>query len=97
MLNKDLLPHFGLKILKQLNKRGWTKESVIETIQRPVRIASTRDERFNPNGTQNDEPATIYYRSDGHYVICNDVSADIVQVSDTNDLHWIDPVGCQMK
>jgi uncharacterized protein len=32
-----------------------------------------------------------YYRNDGHYVVCNDLTGDIVQVSDTHDPNWIDP------
>ncbi|MBD2004233.1 MULTISPECIES: colicin E5-related ribonuclease [Cyanophyceae] len=88
---------FGSKILQQLSKRGWTKEAVIATIQNPCYTYATRDKRFNPDGTKNNEAATIYYRSDDHYVICNDMSGDIVQVSDTNDPEWIDPFTSQKE
>jgi hypothetical protein len=93
MINgNERLPHFGAKILKQLSKRGWTSETVLATIQKPARTAPTKDTRYNPDGTQKNDLATVYYRSDGHYVICNDLSQDIVQVSDTTDSNWVDPL-----
>ncbi|MBO1348474.1 MAG: hypothetical protein EBE86_014270 [Hormoscilla sp. GUM202] len=76
-----------------MSKRGWKQQSVVATIQNPASTAATRDNRYNIDGTQKNEPATVYYRSDGHYVVCNDLTGDIVQVSDTNDPNWIDPFG----
>ena len=84
---------FGAKILQQMRKRGWSVDSVAATINTPARTAATLDERYNPDGTQKNEPATVYYRGDGHYVVCNDITGDIVQVSNTNDPNWIDPFG----
>lgn len=84
---------FGAKILKQLSKRGWTKESVMEIIQKPAHTAQTQDKRYKHDGTRENAPATIYYSGEGHYVIRNDLTGDIVQVSDTNDPGWVDPFG----
>lgn len=84
---------FGAKILKQLSKRGWTKESVMEIIQKPAHTARTQDKRYKHDGTQENAPATIYYSDEGHYVIRNDLTGDIVQVSNTNDPGWVDPFG----
>jgi predicted double-glycine peptidase len=67
------------------------------TIQSPARTAPTQDHRHNRDGSQNDEPATVYYRNDGHYVVCNDLTGDIVQVSDTHDPNWIDPFANPIK
>lgn len=89
-------PVFGSKIKKQYPKRGWTEENIIETVQNPARTAATRDERYNPDGTKKNEPATVYYRTDGHYVTVNDLTRDIVQISDLNDPDWIDPFGVKI-
>lgn len=35
-------------------------------------------------------PATIYYCRDGHYIILDDVTNDIVQGSKLFDLGWLD-------
>ena|GEM_PF-2990984 len=37
------------------------------------------------------DPATVYYRADGHYVVRNDVTGDVFHVSDTADPNWYDP------
>jgi len=41
-------------------------------------------------GTQNSDPATAYYKNGG-YVVVNDVTGNIVQVSDLNDPNWKAP------
>lgn len=83
---------FGKKILKQLEKRGWTEESVMQIYLNPVRTVKTLDTRNKPDGTKNNDPATVYYGADDSYIICNDLTGDIVQISDINDPHWIDPL-----
>jgi WXG100 family type VII secretion target len=82
---------YGPKIEKQMVKRGWTPESIDDTIEHPDRIVETRDTRFNLDGTRNDDPATAYINSDGSYVVRNDRTGDIVQVSDRNDPDWKPP------
>ncbi|MEG3850488.1 colicin E5-related ribonuclease [Microcoleus sp. herbarium19] len=89
---KGVQTQFEVKILQQLGKRGWTQQSVAAIIQNPVRIAKTRDTRYKSDGKRRNDPATFYYRSDGHYVVRNDVDGSIVQVSDTKDINWIDPL-----
>jgi RHS repeat-associated protein len=44
----------------------------------------------NPIGRMND-PATAYYSREGGYVVRNDRTGDIVQVSDRNDPDWVAP------
>jgi hypothetical protein len=83
---------FSRKIKKQLQKRGWTEEMVKSVRQNPSRTVQTRDTRYNPDGTQNDEPATIYFQNDRQYIICNDLTGDIVQISNRYDDDWISPL-----
>ncbi|WAP70961.1 colicin E5-related ribonuclease [Jiella pelagia] len=82
---------FGTKIERQMAKRGWTKESVEATINAPHRRASTRDTRWKPNGTRARDPATAYINRDGSYVVRNDATGDIVQISDRTNPSWSSP------
>ncbi len=36
-----------------------------------------------------DDPATAYYASDGSYVVRNDKTGEITQISNKNDPNWI--------
>jgi Colicin E5 ribonuclease domain len=76
---------FGKKILKQLEKLGWTKESVMQIYLNPVKTIKTLDTRNDPDGTKN-------YRFENSYIICNDVTGDVVQVSEINAPNWINPL-----
>ncbi|MBE1490623.1 colicin E5-related ribonuclease [Plantactinospora soyae] len=82
---------FGEKIEGQLEKRGWTHDSVEDTINSPHRTQETADTRWNPDGTRNDDPATAYINEDESYVVRNDRTGDIVQVSDRTDPDWRSP------
>lgn len=82
--------HYDNKIKGQIDRRGWTEESVNDTLRNPDRTVKTRDTRNNPStGTRNDDPATAYFDKDGNYVVRNDTNGNIVQVSDKNDPNWI--------
>jgi hypothetical protein len=72
-------------------ERGWTKESVEETINNPNRTVETIDNRWRPDGTQINDPATAYINEDGSYVVRNNQTGDIVQVSDLTDPGWRSP------
>lgn len=82
---------FGTKIQKQLTRRGWTVEAIREVISNPHRTAPTRDTRYLPEGGRLDDPATAYIASDGSYVVRNDETGDLVQVSNRNDPNWQAP------
>jgi RHS repeat-associated protein len=82
---------FGTKIERQLPNRGWTKRLVQSTIDKPVRTVTTRDTRYLPGGARLDDPATAYYGPRGGYVVRNDRTGDIVQVSDRTDPAWTAP------
>jgi RHS repeat-associated protein len=80
----------GEKISRQMGRRGWSEEAISETISSPQKTRTVRDTRYNPDGTRNDAPATKYYAEDGSYVVVNDETGDIVQVSDRTDPNWED-------
>ena len=80
------------KIGKQMGKRGWTEEAIQETLDNPVRTVKTRDTRWLPGADGPlDDPATAYYASDGSYVVRNDKTGVITQISNKNDPNWIAP------
>lgn len=82
---------FASKIESQLAKRGWTKGLVDSTIENPVRTVATQDTRFLPNSGRMNDPATAYYSDRGRYVVRNNRTGDIVQVSDRTDPGWKAP------
>jgi hypothetical protein len=77
----------SLKIRKQMEPRGWTRALIEGTIRNPNQTGRTRDQRSAVK-EKRDEPATAYFRSDGSYVIRNDRTKEIVQISDRNDPDW---------
>jgi Colicin E5 ribonuclease domain len=82
----------GLKIVKQMRSRNWTYSMIQEVLENPVRTVESRDTRFDPKiGACHTDPATAFYHKDGGYVVRNDQTGDIVQVSDRNDPDWIAP------
>jgi hypothetical protein len=84
----DVIARYSPKILKQMPRRGWTTSLVEETIRDPERTGKTRDQRVVGGESRND-PATAYFRDDDSYVVRNDRTKDIVQLSDRNDPRWI--------
>lgn len=70
----------------QVARRGWTDSDIADTIENPVLI------RTDPNivNRANGNPVTYYYRADGHYVVIDDFTGTVVQVSNTYDPRWID-------
>lgn len=80
------------KIAQQMGKRGWTTDSLESVIANPSKTVVTKDTRFDPvSGTRLNDPATGYVAKDGSYVVRNDRTGAIVQVSDKNDKNWVAP------
>ncbi|MBX7276961.1 filamentous hemagglutinin N-terminal domain-containing protein [Pseudomonas sp. ERGC3:01] len=80
------------KIAQQMGKRGWTTDSLEGVIANPSKTVVTKDTRFDPiSGTRLNDPATGYVAKDGSYVVRNDRTGAIVQVSDKNDKNWVAP------
>ncbi len=79
------VPGFSIseKIAGQMGPRGWSHELLQETIDNPAATHSVWD--FT-GGTR--QAATAYARSDGSYVVLNDETRAIVQVSDINKVGW---------
>lgn len=85
----------GTKIKRQLEKRGWDKDSIDEIISKPSRTVKTKDRRYNSDVTRRDDPATAYFDKDGNYVVRNNKTGDIVQISDKTDPEWKIPIDLQ--
>jgi len=83
--------NIGAKIQKQMAHRGWNREAVDKLISSPHSTKAVRDTRHLPGGGQLDDPATAYINRQGDYVIRNNRTGDIVQVSDRHDLDWAAP------
>jgi len=75
--------------VNQVTRRGWSLEQIIEVQKNPTYTRSTAN---NPNvyNRANGNPVTYYYRSDGHYVVIDDITHQVVQVSNTHNPGWID-------
>ncbi|WP_417790535.1 hemagglutinin repeat-containing protein [Terasakiella pusilla] len=86
------------KIQQQMSDRGWTKQD-IDALIHNGRSGKTTDNR-RPNKTDDglgrNDTATVY-GSSGNYVIVNDRTGEIVQVSGRNDPTWIDDGRIQWK
>jgi RHS repeat-associated protein len=81
----------GAKVGSQLAQRGWTAPAIDDAVRNPARVVSTRDTRHLPGGGRMNDPATAYYSREGGYVVRNDRTGDIVQVSNRNDTGWRAP------
>ena len=77
---------------------GIVAKSVENCINNSVKKYSTIDNRNNPlTGIKNNAPATLYVAKDGSYVIRNDVTGDIVQISNKYDKNWKWPTNLKEK
>jgi RHS repeat-associated protein len=74
---------YSTKIRGQMGLRGWTEESVEETVNSPVETYSVWDYT-----TGDKQPATAYAAPGGGYVVVNDETGQVVQVSDANNPNW---------
>jgi hypothetical protein len=63
------------KIAKQMARRGWTKD-LIETTRNS---AYTTREAVNKS---NNNPATAYYNKDGSYIVVDNITKQVIQISD---------------
>jgi hypothetical protein len=69
------IPTIGRKF-NQLAQRGWTRTSINQLVNNPY---TTRQATNKATGG----PATAYFRQDGHYVVRDDVTGDLLQMSHT--------------
>lgn len=61
--------------------RGWTVQDIDDVLNHPQAIRPATN-RATGNA------ATAYFRPDGHYVVRDDVTTDIIQISNRNDPNW---------
>ncbi len=74
---------WGDKIARQMPRRGWTENDIKDVLENPSATAKTINKATGNSATQ-------YYRSDGYYVVRDDVTGEIIQVSDRTDPDWKD-------
>jgi hypothetical protein len=72
---------YGKKIQGQIPKRGWSDALIDETISSPRHVSPALNK-----GTQ--APATAYFRQDGSYIVRENASGRIIQVSDRFKPNW---------
>ena len=68
--------------LNQIERRGWTREEIVSTVNNPT------DTRKSINKSNNNK-ATAYYNSDHKYVVVDDETGQLVQIQDKNKNEWI--------
>jgi hypothetical protein len=64
-----------IKIIPQMAERGWTKESVKALIDNSYTIRTSTSRLTN-------NPATVFYAKTGDYVVVNNITKEVVQVTD---------------
>ena len=71
------------RLENQMASRGWTRDSVRNTVDSPY---TTR----NTTNLATGNPATVFYKRNGAHVIVDNITLEIVQVSDAlNPAGWI--------
>ena len=70
------------KISKQLAKRGWSDDLISKVINKPY---TTRVATNKATGNK----ATAFFAKDGSYVVKDDVTREIIQVSNKADINWV--------
>ncbi len=71
----------GQKIRDQMIDRGWTDDLVDEVVDNPTFTHNVWD-------LTSDSAATAYARGDNFYVVVNDATGEVVQISDRLDGGW---------
>lgn len=73
---------YGVKINKQLFKRGWNNEIIDSTIASPYATSSALNKATGRH-------ATAFFNKDGSYVVRDNKTFEIIQVSNRNDPQWV--------
>ncbi|WP_430765327.1 colicin E5-related ribonuclease [Pseudomonas citronellolis] len=78
------------KISSQITERGWTEQDIRAVVQAGV-IGTAVDKRSaskTPDGLPRNDSASVYGSKEG-YVVVNDRTKEVVQISGRNDPGWI--------
>ena len=71
------------KLMNQINKRGWTEGLIKDTVDNPFTIRQSINKATG-------NTASVFYTERGAYVIVDDITNEIVQISDNIDqTTWI--------
>lgn len=83
---------FDEKIKDQMNGRGWTEQDAKDTVAKGPKGKSfdkRSPKKTPPDHLGRNDTATVYGKQ-GEYVVVNDRTGEVVQVSDKTDPQWID-------
>lgn len=69
------------KLNRQMEQRGWSEKTVKDIADKPH---TTRKSINRANGNE----ATVFYDKDGSYMIVDDVTKEVVQISDKFNKDW---------
>ena len=73
----------SFNLMNQMNGRGWTEDLIRNTVENPYTIRTSINKATGNS-------ATVFYTQQGSYVIVDDVTKAIVQISDNiNPSTWI--------
>lgn len=70
------------KIVNQMDARGWNSAIIDDTITNPKSISPALNKATGGD-------ATAYFRPDGSYVVRDNATGRIIQISNRNDPNWI--------
>ncbi len=89
-ITADGRPVIDTKIADQLGERGWTESDIQAAIKNGATGTSVdkRSATKSPDGVARNDPATVYGTPNG-YVVVNDRTGEVVQVSNKRDPGWI--------
>ncbi|RKP51963.1 colicin E5-related ribonuclease, partial [Pararobbsia silviterrae] len=90
--NSDQKPNIVIddKIRNQLEQRGWTEQDIQAAVN-DGSVGTTMDKRSSSktsDGTTRNDTASVYGSKNG-YIVVNDRTREIVQISEKNNPHWI--------
>nr|WP_257721691.1 colicin E5-related ribonuclease [Herbaspirillum rubrisubalbicans] len=78
------------KIASQISERGWTQQEIQKVVNQGA-VGTTTDNRSpskTSDGLGRSDPASVYGSKSG-YVVVNDRTGKVVQISGKNDPDWI--------
>ncbi|MES4615446.1 MAG: colicin-like bacteriocin tRNase domain-containing protein [Ewingella sp.] len=92
--NKDKPTDFTIddKIRKQMGKRGWTEQDIRDAVSKGPKGLSVDQrgpKKTPPDFLGRDDSASVY-GAPGKYVVINDRTKEVTQVSDKTDPDWAD-------
>lgn len=92
--NKGKTPEIKIdgKIKGQIDKRGWTEQEIKDAVSKGPKgssIDKRGPKKTPPDHLGRNDPATVYGKP-GEYVVINDRTGEVAQVSDKTDKGWID-------